>query len=76
MQHLPLDDDHLDIVGNATFDQLLDHNDPSKGTFPQRFWWNAEFYEEGYVKEKRITRAQSLTPSCPTHLAEKNGMLS
>ncbi|KAI0025555.1 peptidase S28 [Xylariomycetidae sp. FL0641] len=41
-----LGDDELDKVGNATFEQLLDHNDPSKGTFSQRFWWNAEFYEE------------------------------
>lgn len=28
-------------VGNGTFDQLLDHSDPSKGTFQQRYWWDA-----------------------------------
>lgn len=29
------------------FDQLIDHNDTSKGTFQQRFWMTWEFYEEG-----------------------------
>lgn len=29
------------------FDQLIDHNDPSKGTFKQRFWHTWEFYEPG-----------------------------
>ena len=27
-----------------TFQQLIDHADPSKGTFSQRYWYNAEFY--------------------------------
>jgi hypothetical protein len=29
------------------FDQLIDHNDPSLGTFKQRFWHTYEFYEPG-----------------------------
>ncbi|PBK68058.1 hypothetical protein ARMSODRAFT_1020087 [Armillaria solidipes] len=29
------------------FDQLTDHDDPSKGTFKQRYWPSAEFYTEG-----------------------------
>ncbi|KAI1170527.1 serine carboxypeptidase S28 [Nemania sp. FL0916] len=33
-------------MGMGTFDQLLDHSDPDKGTFKQRYWWNAEFFEE------------------------------
>ncbi|OAA57779.1 Peptidase S28 [Cordyceps fumosorosea ARSEF 2679] len=28
----------------ATFDQLIDHDDPSLGTFKQRYWVNNEFY--------------------------------
>ncbi|PQE15701.1 disulfide-isomerase erp38 protein [Rutstroemia sp. NJR-2017a BBW] len=31
-------------TGNSTFAQLLDHDDPSAGTFSQRFWWNYEFW--------------------------------
>ncbi|KAH6680540.1 putative serine protease K12H4.7 [Halenospora varia] len=31
-------------TGSGFFDQLLDHNDPSKGTFKQKFWWNIEFW--------------------------------
>jgi len=27
--------------GTAFFDQFLDHNNPSKGTFKQQYWWNA-----------------------------------
>jgi hypothetical protein len=41
-----VDDDEIVIMGKGTFDQLLDHNHPEEGTFKQRFWWNAEFYEE------------------------------
>lgn len=33
------------ITGNAFFTQLLDHDDPSKGTFQQKFWWNAQWWE-------------------------------
>ncbi|KAI3331692.1 serine carboxypeptidase S28 [Xylariaceae sp. AK1471] len=33
-------------MGKGTFDQLIDHNHPDKGTFKQRYWWNAEYYEE------------------------------
>jgi hypothetical protein len=29
------------------FDQLIDHNNPSLGTFKQRFWHTWEFYEAG-----------------------------
>jgi len=29
------------------FDQLIDHNDPSRGTFKQRFWHTYQFYEPG-----------------------------
>lgn len=28
-------------AGEAYFDQLLDHKDPSKGTFKQRYYWNS-----------------------------------
>jgi hypothetical protein len=29
------------------FDQLIDHNNPSLGTFKQRYWHTYEFYEPG-----------------------------
>ena len=29
------------------FDQLIDHNDPSLGTFQQRYWHTWEFYQPG-----------------------------
>lgn len=29
------------------FDQLIDHNYANKGTFEQRYWQTAEFYEDG-----------------------------
>ena len=34
----------VNVTGSAFFDQLLDHDDPSKGTFQQKFWWNSEFW--------------------------------
>ena len=30
--------------GWGTFPQLLDHSNPSLGTFPQRYWYGTEFY--------------------------------
>jgi len=44
--------DHSDVSaaaagsknGTAFFKQLLDHNDPSQGTFQVQYWWNAEFW--------------------------------
>lgn len=32
-------------IGNTTFDQQLDHSDFSKGTFGQRYWWDAQYYK-------------------------------
>jgi hypothetical protein len=29
------------------FDQLIDHNNPSLGTFQQRYWMDWEFYADG-----------------------------
>ncbi|KAG9309934.1 peptidase S28 [Chiua virens] len=29
------------------FDQLIDHDNPSLGTFQQRYWMNWQYYEEG-----------------------------
>jgi hypothetical protein len=31
----------IDLVGNGTFTQLLDHTNPAAGTFKQRYWWDA-----------------------------------
>ena len=35
----------VSFAGNASFTQLLDHDNPSKGTFQQKFWWNYQFWE-------------------------------
>jgi hypothetical protein len=32
------------------FDQLIDHNDSSLGTFQQRYWMNWEFYTDGILR--------------------------
>ena len=34
-----------EFMGNATFDQLLDHDASNSSTFPQRYWWNREFWD-------------------------------
>lgn len=36
-----------DLAGEAVFQQLIDHNDPDRGTFGQRYWWNAEHWSPG-----------------------------
>jgi hypothetical protein len=35
----------LSTNGNSTFQQLLDHNNPSLGTFSQTYWYNFEFWK-------------------------------
>lgn len=45
----------FDVAGNALpplnttyyFDQLIDHNDPSLGTFKQRYYHTWQYYQEG-----------------------------
>jgi hypothetical protein len=34
----------LNFTGDAYFTQLLDHDNPSKGTFQQRYWYNTQFW--------------------------------
>lgn len=31
-------------ITSATFDQLIDHSNPSLGTFKQRYWYNSDYY--------------------------------
>lgn len=31
--------------GNATFEQLIDHSNPSLGTFWQQYWWDTTFWK-------------------------------
>lgn len=47
----PLEDEAFNNVekrattsGSATFEQLIDHSDPSKGTFSQAYWWSTEYW--------------------------------
>ncbi|KAL1973854.1 hypothetical protein VTN31DRAFT_5414 [Thermomyces dupontii] len=35
----------LPINESAFFDQLLDHKNPELGTFPQRYWWNSQWWK-------------------------------
>lgn len=30
--------------GQSTFQQLIDHKNPSLGTFSQRYWWSSEWW--------------------------------
>ncbi|KAK0721033.1 serine carboxypeptidase S28 [Lasiosphaeris hirsuta] len=32
------------LGGNSTFQQLIDHKNPSLGTFSQRYWWNTTYW--------------------------------
>lgn len=38
------------------FQQLIDHNNPSLGTFRQRYWHTYEFYEPGESYMRRHYR--------------------
>lgn len=30
--------------GQSTFEQLIDHKNPSLGTFSQQYWWSSEYW--------------------------------
>jgi hypothetical protein len=34
-----------DVIQNATFEQLIDHNNPSLGTFSQFYYYSTEYYK-------------------------------
>ena len=38
------------------FDQLIDHTNPSKGTFQQRYWMTWSFYENGTLATNLFAR--------------------
>lgn len=40
-----LDGRDVPVKGKTTFQQLLNHSDPSEGTFSQSYWWNTEFWK-------------------------------
>ena len=45
MWHLPGDDgQQVSGIGNSTFSQLIDHNDPSLGTFEQFYYYDTTHY--------------------------------
>lgn len=31
--------------GTSTFEQLIDHSNPSLGTFSQRYWWDRTYWK-------------------------------
>jgi len=33
-----------DAIVQASFDQLIDHTNPSLGTFQQRYWYSTEYW--------------------------------
>jgi hypothetical protein len=55
----------VNVTGSSFFTQLLDHNDPSKGTFQQKFWWNSQWWEGPgspvcYVEQRRRNTTNKL----------------
>lgn len=43
--HLPGDEEHVSGVQNATFSQLIDHDNPSLGTFEQFYYWDTSYWK-------------------------------
>ncbi|KAF1961954.1 hypothetical protein CC80DRAFT_401871 [Byssothecium circinans] len=47
----PIEDDDTQLLGGngtngwGTFDQLIDHSNPSLGTFKQRFWFGSQYWK-------------------------------
>jgi hypothetical protein len=35
----------INFTGSAFFTQLLDHDNPSKGTFKQKYWYNSQYWK-------------------------------
>jgi len=43
--HLPGDEDQASGVQNATFSQLIDHDNPGLGTFEQFYYWDTAYWK-------------------------------
>lgn len=44
VRHLFAEKVERPTIVEASFDQLIDHNNPDLGTFPQRYWYNDEWW--------------------------------
>jgi hypothetical protein len=62
----------VNVTGSSFFTQLLDHDDPSKGTFQQKFWWNAEYWAGPGSPVVFFTPVILLDSTC--HLAPANNV--
>lgn len=62
----------VNVTGSSFFTQLLDHDDPSKGTFQQKFWWNAEYWAGPGSPVVFFTPGILLDSTC--HLAPANNV--
>jgi hypothetical protein len=58
----------VNTTGNTTFTQLLDHDDPSKGTFQQKFWWNSQFWAGPGSPVSLLTWAPEVCANGPKRL--------
>jgi hypothetical protein len=58
-------------VLNATFEQLIDHNNPSLGTFSQFYYYSTEFYKgpgSPVVSSSMIERPMAVARSVKFHI--------
>lgn len=46
----------VNTTGSAYFTQWLDHDDPSKGTFQQRYWWSSKYWAGPGSPVSRVDR--------------------
>ena len=62
------------------FDQLIDHTNPSLGTFQQRYWTSSQYYEPGKIfqasfRDTSINSIPQVELLCFSHLEKKAQMV-
>ncbi|KAH8671658.1 serine carboxypeptidase S28 [Xylariales sp. PMI_506] len=59
------------LTGNATFEQPIDHTNPSLGTFSQYYWWNATYWKGPGSPVILLTPGEDAAALYTAYLTEK-----
>jgi hypothetical protein len=59
----------INFTGDAFFTQLLDHDNPNKGTFKQKYWYNFQYWKGPGSPVSLAVYSLEVNANCPNRLS-------
>lgn len=59
----------INFTGDAFFTQLLDHDNPNKGTFKQKYWYNFQYWKGPGSPVSLVVYSLEVNANCPNRLS-------